>query len=111
MAETPTVEVTGEGFPSPALPTFYCDGIANLAPSLHVVKFYLFRTDPDQMAKPKYKNQIIAQVVMPVTAFIYAGLMFEAALKQFVQQGAITQQAVDEMRQSLQRLQDQQRSP
>lgn len=104
MAEAPKIETifVEEGFPPPTLPTIYCDGIANVAPSPHFVKFYLFRQDPDQAAKPKYKNQIVAQIIMPVHAFIYAGLFFEEALKQFVEQGTISQQMVDQVKQTTQ---------
>jgi hypothetical protein len=61
------------------------------------MKFYLFRVDPEQRGKQSYKNQIIAQVVMPTSAFIHAGLFFERALKQFTEQGIISQQLVDEI--------------
>ena len=91
-----------DGFPPPTLPTLYCDGIANLAPSPQVVKFYLFRQDPDMMGKPRYKNQILAQVIMPVRAFIYSALFFENSLKQFVEQGTIPQEVVDEMKRAIQ---------
>jgi hypothetical protein len=107
MTEAPKVETIfiEEGFPLPMVPTIYCDGIANVAPSPHVVKFYLFRQDPDQTGKPKYKNQILAQIVMPVPAFIYAVLLGEQALKQFVEQGTIPQQTIDEIKNSVQKKQ------
>jgi hypothetical protein len=104
MAEAPKVEMVPfeEGFPPPTIPTIYCDGIANLAPSAHVIKFYLFRTDPDQTAKPKYKNQVLAQIIMPISAFIYSGLFFEKSLKQFVELGIIPKGTVDNIKQSMQ---------
>ena len=104
MAEAPKIETifVEDGFPPPTLPSIYCDGILNVAPSAHVVKFYLYRQDPDQAAKPRYKNQVIAQVIMPVRAFVNSGLFFERALKQFVEQGTISQQMVDEIKLSIQ---------
>jgi hypothetical protein len=104
MAEAPKIEtiLVEEGFPPPTLPTVYCDGILNVAPSTHIVRFYLYRQDPDQVAKPKYKNQVVAQIIMPVNAFIYTGLFFEKALKQFVEQGTISQQMVDEIKRTTQ---------
>jgi hypothetical protein len=104
MAEAPKIEtiLIEEGFPPLTLPTIFCDGIANLAPSGHVIKFYLFRSDPDQTGKPKYKNQILAQVIMPITAFIHSGLFFEKGLKQFVEQGTISQELVDNIKRSMQ---------
>jgi hypothetical protein len=43
MAETPKIETifVEEGFPPTTLPTFFCDGIANLAPSAQVMQFGL----------------------------------------------------------------------
>jgi hypothetical protein len=104
MAEAPKVETTfiEEGFPLPTVPTIFCDGVANVAPSPHVVKFYLYRQDPDQTGKPKYKNQILAQIIMSVPAFINTGLFFEKALKQFVEQGTIPQQTIDNIKESMQ---------
>jgi hypothetical protein len=90
-----------EGFPPLTLPTIFCDGIANLAPSGHVIKFYLFRSDPDQTGRPKYKNQTLARIIMPIPAFIYAGIFFENGLKQFVEQGTISQELVDNIKQAM----------
>jgi hypothetical protein len=87
-----------EGFPPSTLHTLYCDGISNLAPNPHVMKFYLFRADPDMLGKPGYKNQTIAQVVMPISAFIQTSLFFDRALKQFTEQGVIPQQLVNEIK-------------
>jgi len=107
MAEAPKVELISieEGFPHSTVPTIFCDGIANLAPSPHVVKFYLFRQDPDQTGKPKYKNQILAQIVMTVPGFIYTVLLGEQALKQFVEQGTIPQETIDNIKSSIQKQQ------
>jgi hypothetical protein len=102
MAEAPKIELIGEGFPPPTLATIYCDGILNAAPSAHIVRFYLYRQDPDQVAKPKHKNQIVAQIIMPVDGFISSSLFFESALKKFVEQGTISQQMVDKIKQTTQ---------
>jgi hypothetical protein len=53
-----TILPTKEDYPPWFLPTIYADGIANLAPSNQVVKFYLYRTDPHVMAKPEQQNQL-----------------------------------------------------
>ncbi len=104
MAETPKNEtiLVEEGFPPLTVPAIFCDGVANLAPSKNVVKFYLFRSDPDQAGKPQYKNQILAQIIMPTTAFIYTALFFERGLNQFVAQGAISPDTVKKIKDTLQ---------
>jgi hypothetical protein len=80
---------TGPGYPPTDLPTFYADGIANVAPSPAVVRFYLYRSDPEMAGKPEYKNQIIAQIVMPTTAFAFAGLFLESSVRRLAEQGII----------------------
>jgi hypothetical protein len=64
------------------------------------MRFYLFRSDPDQVGKPKFKNQILAQIIMPVPAFIHTALFFERGLKQFIEQGTISPDLVDQIRQA-----------
>lgn len=94
----PTAPVTiiplTEGFPSSALPTVFADGIANVAPANGVIRFYLYRSDPDQVGGPAYKNQAIAQVVMPVSGFLQAAAFFEKSVDFFVSQGTIAHDAV-----------------
>jgi hypothetical protein len=34
-------------YPGTTIPTIFADGIVNLANSAHIVKFYLFRFDPN----------------------------------------------------------------
>jgi hypothetical protein len=94
----PQVQVTGSGFPSLEVPTVYADGIANIAPSPQVVKFYLFRTDPDTGGQNVYKNQVVLQVAMHMQGFVAACVFFEKTLKQFVESNYITQEQVDDMR-------------
>lgn len=92
---------TEGGFPPLSVPTIFADGIANIAPSVNVVKFYLFRTDPDMAGAPAYKNQIYCQIAMPVEGFLSACVFFEKALKHLVEMKTTTQQHVDELRASM----------
>lgn len=104
MAEAPKTEtiLVEEGFPAPTIPTIFCDGILNLAPIAQAMRFYLFRSDPDQVGKPKFKNQILAQIIMPVPAFIHTALFFERGLQQFIEQGTISPDMVDQIKQAIQ---------
>jgi hypothetical protein len=60
--------VRAVGFPPENIPTVFVDGVANLSPTRHSVKFYLFRIDPDITGAAKFRNTIVAQVVMPIDA-------------------------------------------
>jgi hypothetical protein len=93
-----TILPTKEDYPPWFLPTIYADGIANLAPSNQVVKFYLYRTDPHVMAKPEQQNQLVAQIILPIPSFVFTAVFFEKALKQFVAQGNVPQSLVDTVR-------------
>ena len=73
-ANTVLIKAVKEGFPQATLPTFFADGILNAAPSANVVRFYLYRSDPDQTGKGEYQNQAIAQVVMPTFGFVHAAI-------------------------------------
>jgi hypothetical protein len=89
-----------EGFPQATLPTIFADGIVNVAPSANVLKFYLYRSDPEQAGKGEYKNQVVAQVVMPMLGFLHAALFFEKAVKQFTAQGVLPADLVESIRKS-----------
>jgi hypothetical protein len=107
MADQPTQPVTKvhttpleSGVPSAHTQTIFADGVANLAPSVSVVKFYLYRSDPEQTGKPEYKNQVFAQVIMPVGGFLQAAALFEKGINQFVAQGTISPELVTLARKS-----------
>jgi hypothetical protein len=58
----------------------------------------LFRSDPDQTGKPSYKPQILAQIVMPIPSFIHTTLFFEKGIKHFVEQGLISSDIVEKIK-------------
>jgi hypothetical protein len=94
----PQLDPVAPGIPPALLPTVFADGFANIAPGLGVVRFYLYRTDPDAAGRPHYRNQVIAQVVMPLTGFVHASVFFEKMVKQLLAQGAITPEMIDQLR-------------
>lgn len=98
VASAPTVQFIEGGFPPANIATVFADGILNAAPSASVVKFYLYRTDPDQGGAAKFKNQVFAQVVMPLTGFIQAAVFFERVIKQFTSTGVIPESIVNDIR-------------
>jgi hypothetical protein len=92
------IKTVKEGFPQAALPTFFADGILNAAPSENVVRFYLYRSDPELTGKGEYQNQVIAQVVLPTLGFLHAAIFFEKAVKQFAAQGILNGDFVENIR-------------
>src|SRR5262245_46697378 len=82
-AEAVRVMRVEEGFPPATLPTVFADGVVNVAPSASVIRFYLYRADPEQTGKGEYQNQAVVQIVMPVLGFVQMATFFEKAVKQF----------------------------
>jgi hypothetical protein len=92
-----TARPTPSGHPSMDVPTLFCDGIVNLAPSAQVARFYLFRTDPDTAGQQSSQNQVIAQIVMPLEAFVVTSVFFSRALQQMIASGLVAQEHVNEL--------------
>jgi hypothetical protein len=96
--EKVTIIATEQGFPPANIATIYVDGVANVAPSPATVKFYLYRTDPEVMGGPRYKNQVVAQVVMPTANFVHMAFFFQRAVEVFAKRGAISGDVVEAAR-------------
>lgn len=82
-------------FPEPTLPLMFADGIAGVAFSHYLVKFYYYRTDPSLQGTNNSNNQVLLQVVMPLGGFLQAYGTMERLVKQLVSQGVVTQETVD----------------
>jgi hypothetical protein len=100
VSARPAVHKVEEGFPPATLPTIFADGIVNAAPSVNAMKFYLYRSDPEQSGKAEYQNQVVAQVVMPLAGFVASYVFLEKAVKKFISDGTISQELVTTFRQS-----------
>ncbi len=89
------VELAASGVPS-----IFCDGVVNVAPSGQEVKFYLYRTDHNTadgqaLQQQVSRSQVIAQVIMPLDAYIQTTLFFSRALQALVDGGAVPQERID----------------
>jgi hypothetical protein len=84
---------------APGVPSIFCDGVVNVAPSGQEAKFYLYRTDRDTVAGPTqeraYRNQIIAQIIMPLDSYIQTTLFFNRVLNALVDNGMVSQERID----------------
>lgn len=94
--DTPTTP--GSDFPPPHFPTVFADGVMSIANSPSVVKFYLFRYEPSFSGSGQSHNQSFAQVVMPMDAFASTFALFERAVTQYIEQGLITKERLDQLR-------------
>lgn len=86
------------GFPQQDFPVIFSDGVISAANSRTFVKFYLGRTDPDYLGTGRSQTQAVAQIVMPMEAFVGAVAFFEGALARFVRDGIISREAIDSAR-------------
>jgi hypothetical protein len=95
-AKTTSVVVThATGIPPADVHTVYADGIANIAPGDHVIRFYLFRTDPDISGAPSYQNRAVTQVIMPLDSFIVTAAFMNKSLDTLVEQGIISRERLE----------------
>jgi hypothetical protein len=82
-------------YPPPGLPVIYSDGVPSASWGAEVVKFYLARNDPDfrASAAPRKQN-IYAQVVMPLNSFLQSTAFFDSILDRMVREGTLTAEQV-----------------
>ena len=85
-------------FPSEAMPTIFADGVANVAQSGEVAKFYLVRTDPSVNTPNDNRPQVVGQIVMSMSGFLDAVAFFEAIVKGYLEKGIVSREKVDEAR-------------
>ena len=85
-------------YPPLDFPVIFADGVASLANSPVIVKFYLYRYDPEFAGGGQTKTQLTHQIVMPMDAFAATFTFFEAAVKKFVSQGSIAEARLEELR-------------
>ena len=88
-------------YPGPHFPVIYADGVSSASNSGQTVKFYLARFDPDMLAESEAKQHIFAQVVLPISGFVGTAVFFERYLEKLLQQGSVTQEQVDAVRNAL----------
>lgn len=85
-------------FPDANIPTVFADGVSNFQPAPETGRFYLVRFDPAVNGKPESAVHAVAQVVMPLSAFVQTTIFFENMLRIAVADGHVTQADVDDVR-------------
>jgi hypothetical protein len=93
-----TIDLQAKEYPGVDIPTFFADGIINLANSPYILKFYFYRLDPNVRNPQKAEATACAQVVMPMNGFLNMYAFLEKAVETLRAQGVVTEKALDEAR-------------
>jgi hypothetical protein len=91
-------------FPSSTMATVFADGVSGYAPGPGIIKFYLYRIDPNMFGRKGFKANPFAQVVMPSHGFAQTAAFFMHAVKNMIAAGALSQAQFDEMVNSIAQL-------
>lgn len=84
-------------FPTSATPTVFADGVSGYAPGPGVIKFFLYRIDPNMFGRGGAKANAVVQVVMPFHGFAQTAALFHHAIKQVIAAGVVSQSDFDQM--------------
>jgi hypothetical protein len=84
--------------PHPGMPAIFSDGVESMTNNSEVVKFYLARFDPDIQAVGPSEITTVAQVIMPISAFIQTALFFDLRLERLIAEGKTTSAEIDRVR-------------
>jgi hypothetical protein len=85
-------------FPTANFPTVFADGVLSLAPGPGIVKYYLYRVDPNMFGRGGMAANPSLQVVMPLSGFVEMAVFFEKQISDLISQGQISREAVDQLR-------------
>jgi hypothetical protein len=82
------------------IPALFADGAQSIANSREVVKVYFGRLDSDPTIVGPPTVVPFLQIVMPVSGFVDTALFFERRLKVMIDEGTISAESVDALRNS-----------
>lgn len=82
-------------FPDARFPTVYADGVSSFTPGPGIVRFFLYRADPNALGRGGVVNNPIVQITMQNYGFVQMAVFFHRQLKAMVEQKFITRDFVD----------------
>jgi hypothetical protein len=97
-SSAPATLIPATGFPPPGTAVAFADGVSSMAHGTSVVKFYLFRTDPDVAGSGSSQNNIVGQIVMPVDGFVLSAVFLYKSIELLISKQLISQLRVDEIK-------------
>jgi hypothetical protein len=89
-------------FPPPNIPTVDIDGVHNIAATMNVVKFYVFRKDLPLAGGNSNdgRRQPFLQIVMPISGFADVAGFMNKALDKIIEQKLLPPEEIDRIRNS-----------
>jgi hypothetical protein len=88
-------------FPDSRFPTAYADGVMSLTPGPGLVKFFLYRVDPNAFGRGGNVNNPFLQIAMHNYGFAQMTLFFQRQLKRLVDQKQIQPELIELIEQQL----------
>jgi hypothetical protein len=85
-------------FAPSTFPTVFADGVLSFTIGQQIVRFYLFRTDPNMFGKGGGKTNPFAQVIMPTVGFLQSMMFLQQQLERMVEAGIYTKEDVENAR-------------
>jgi hypothetical protein len=83
-------------FPGSTFPTAFADGVLSFVPSPQLVKFYLYRLDPNMFGRGGSVPNPFAQVIMPMAGFLQSTVFLQQQIERMIAHGTITQKQLDD---------------
>jgi hypothetical protein len=80
------------------VPTFYAEGVANVARSGSVAKFYFYSIDPVPTHEGSDAPRFVAQIAMPIEQFVQTTVFFESVVQGMIDKGEVTKEKLASLR-------------
>ncbi len=87
-----------EEFAAYTFPTVFADAVLSVTQGQEVVKFYLFRLDPNMFGQGGSKANPFAQVIMPTAGFLQSVMFLMQQVEEMQQKGLYTKEQVEQAR-------------
>jgi hypothetical protein len=85
-------------YPGPDLPCVFADAVATCSHSVHNVKLYLARFEPEMVSGGDAIPKNVLQLIMPIDGFIHSYAFFEKRIEIMLKSGNITLEQLDAAR-------------
>ena len=88
-------------YPDRTVPTIFSDGVQAIANSPHIVKFYLAQQNPSINAVGTSDLATIAQIAMPLDAFVSSIVFLQQGLERMVETGFVSAEMIATAKEAL----------
>src|SRR5689334_4301988 len=98
MADNSPAPAMAPMYPDANFPIMFADGAMAITNSPTIVKFFMYRFDPNFAADGRTIPQPFTQVVMPMDGFASMAVFFDIAIRYFLSRGLVTEDRLAEIR-------------